>query len=505
MQLTGLQKFERFIENIKSLYGGDASKLRQFNQAVAILRGNAQEYLENGMTAQKDGMAFLLDYNAEQGLKVTHVRSGWVATGYVRQLRELVEQVTPSDNPLYCDTCRRQHKKYGLEIEIKAMRDNTYRTVMLRKLNDMDALDTSANDYGIDGSGGPLEMRNMNGNTIEEVSNILKERLDKFKSTIDWMKNNFPGAGTRYDTTECGVHVHMFHKGVSRDRVLSAHSAVGLIINSYANEDWKSRVRRGYGQLYAYRAISNSRRSWCRSENNSTELRTFEAMNGAMLKWALEQTDILLTNPNTASVQKWDAYRNQNRLSQENLWERPVYTKALQYFIDERVITRDQIGSMSGWLQENYQALHDGQAITKGYFPGILASLTEPGNPVRVSVQTSNIPASHLPETLRRIIMRTATESAMAGDTTTIPIRRVTQNESGSIWCNRIMDAHANPGVFRPINVRHFRNSLRRHIEHCVLCSARLAGYVIRTSSQVPHGPVSIGNGFGLFPMRVIP
>src|SRR3990167_10562163 len=96
MQLTGLQKFERFIENIKASYGGDASKLRQFNQAVAILRGNAQEYLENGMTAQKDGMAFLLDYNAEQGLKVTHVRSGWVATGYVRQLRELVEQVTPS-------------------------------------------------------------------------------------------------------------------------------------------------------------------------------------------------------------------------------------------------------------------------------------------------------------------------------------------------------------------------------------------------------------------------
>ena len=529
MQVTNQDRFRRFCENVRtSSYQNDARKLREFNDAIAYINAHVQEYLENGLTASYNGIVVVVNYNESQGLRVTHVRSGAVATGYVRQLKDLIEQITPNDNPRYCETCRRNHKTLGLEIEFKALGSgrhhsydgNVYRSALLMKLNNKARINPDADDYGIDGSSVPIELRNMNGNTSAEIAEILKERLGKFMEAFEFMKANFPGVPSEIETTECGIHVHAFHKGIARDRILSAHSLVGVVVNSLAMVDWNSRIPRGYGIPYASRGISHdSRAPWCRNDINATELRTFGVMRPEVLKFALDQTSMLLNNPNninTATAQEWGRYLQTANIPGVRMTNAEGLKKTLQFFIDHGTVTIDQLVAMIEWLNENYIPFHAGQTVTRVITLDMVRGLRARNIQVQVPAPVRTRRDSRIDREIRQTIRRgeqftpaqvhevrqrlaevTTPASAPVEPTEEIP-------ESASIWCTRIATAHRNPRQFHPVlmengqPVRHFRNSIRRHIDLCPDCHSLLSGYALRSTQALRWNGQEIG-GFGFF------
>lgn len=457
MENNNNQRFARYCERVRESYQSDSTRLSAFNDAVSFLTAHAVDYLENGMTARANGIAFAIDCNASQSLRVTHVASSNTATGYIRQLRELIQSITPSDNPCYCETCRRAHKKYGLEIEMKVMREELYRPVFLRKLNDNARISPSSDNFGIDGSGDPLEIRNINGADVNAVTSELSARLVKFTSTLEWFKNNFPDVPASISTRECGIHVHVFHKGVSRDKLLGAHGVIGMIINSYAPEDWQSRAVRGYGTLFNYRAI-NQGGGWCNNPNNATELRTFGVLMPNVLKFALDWQEKLLANPSRVTYRGYQDFLNRERIASHTIPQVTPFQKTLNWFIENGAITLEQVQEMATWLTTNYVPFHTNQEVNRGFLPAILSSLSRNGAP-SVAVPAPSVPA--------------------------VPASADNQSASrNTVWCARFREALRNIGQSVRIECQWFRPSIRRHLRSCARCRIAIEGYRVRTMSR---------------------
>lgn len=348
MNRSNQQRFHEWVNRLRAEYG-HAAKLREFNEAIAIIVSCATGYYPTYMTAADADFSYRVDYEEPRSLRVVNNRSNQTGSGWVRQLSQLKEELAMDrSRPDFCTGCNRNHKKYGMEIEFKTLTDSVYREALLRKLNGTAHVDTRQANFGIDGSGTPIELRNINAATADGLSVAMGARVRSLIGGLEFIADNFPGADPSITTDLCGIHVHMFHKGILRDKVRVAHSVVGTLINSYNVTDWESRARSGYGRPYAYRNGSK----WCHSQW-ATELRMFNAFSPDVLKFALEKTEMLLENNFTPTFPQFER-ETPGADTQAGSWPVVNSNHMLAYFIHKGAAKLSQVHRMKQWLDANY-------------------------------------------------------------------------------------------------------------------------------------------------------
>lgn len=508
--LTPQARFTQWVDTTRASYQNDPPKLEQFNRSLVYFNSLTRSYGDSAVVGRSPRISATIVYASAQSLTVSLIDTAGVMViegskaGYFRQLidfkNELLAETTSSTDPNYCGTCRKVHKKYGLELEVNAVSDHTYRDVLLRKLNGKLRLDPGSDDYGIDGSGVPLELRNINGSSIEDVITVLKDRLSKFNGALTWMQDGFPSMSAGMNTQGCGIHVHTFHKGVTPEKLATAHSLVGLLVNSRSRSDWDSRLP-GYGGPFNFRDVSgnNGRGRWCTATRSATELRTFNVLSPEVLKWALERTEEIVAGDYNVAPTQFETHMRNDR----HYTTSPVMNHALAFFKDQRVITAEKIEEMNSWLDANYLPFHAGQG--RGNQERIEVAdparweearderrAREVNPPERPSPQQIN-------ETIRQIWANPVNDAVMrnAEAITSTVARERARTRRGS-WCTRIASMARTLGGFIGINARHFRNSLRRHLIACSVCRATHGdhmrrGYCIRTTGQIGNSPSGIG------------
>lgn len=349
MNRSNQQRFHEWVNRLRAEYGTDAVKLREFNESIAAIVSCASAYYPTYMTATDADFQYRVDYEEARSLRVVNIRSNQSASGWVRQLAQMKEDLAMDrSRPDYCQACGRNHKKYGMEIEFKTLTDSVYREALLRKLNGTAHVDTRQANFGIDGSGTPIELRNINAATADGLSVAMNARVRSLIGGLEFIADNFPGADPSITTDLCGIHVHMFHKGIARDKVRVAHSVLGTLINSYNVTDWESRARSGYGRPFAYRNGSK----WCHSQW-ATELRMFNSFSPDVLKFALEKTELLLGNNFSPAFPEFE--RDVPGANTQNAsWPVVNANNILAYFIHKGAAKLTQVHRMKQWLDANY-------------------------------------------------------------------------------------------------------------------------------------------------------
>lgn len=183
-----------------------------------------------------------------------------------------------------CPDCGEKHTRYGMEAEILALDgDQTYRDVLLRKLNRKLHLNKSTDNFGIDGSGKPLEIRNINASTIPKLVSSYSARLDSLMNGLYFMADNFPYINKDYRFDNCGIHIHQLYEDTKPAALVNAHSLVGMLVNSLEPAIWNSRLQNGYGNPFNSRPVE-----WCSNSEIGTELRVFNVLHPHTLRTALD-------------------------------------------------------------------------------------------------------------------------------------------------------------------------------------------------------------------------
>jgi hypothetical protein len=246
-----------------------------------------------------------------------------------------------------------------MEIEINGIYDNHYRVSMLRKLNGKADFSSGCDSYGVDGSGGPIELRHINSDTIDGLVTEFNTRINKFFETDKWMRDNFPQINDRLNDHGCGIHIHMFHKRHRKDDVVAIHTIVASIINSFMVDSWKSRTSNGYGYFFANRPAE-----WCGS-NYATELRMLNSITPKALEFYLKTSDKLLSKLNeNHSVITLNTYNEFRRklgitISNEIIQSRPDVeaNNLIAYAIESKLISLLDVARIQKWCENNKEEI----------------------------------------------------------------------------------------------------------------------------------------------------
>lgn len=262
--------------------------------------------------------------------------------------------------PNFCQHCMRSHKRFGMEVEFTMFGgDNSYKDIFLRKIHKKKEIDVLHESIGLDGSRRPIELRNINGDTPEELYMNLVEKMLEVRKAYVWMKQNLPAVGG-LDTKVCGTHIHFFHPGITRIHVAQSFTAIAMVINDFDFESWNSRLNSGYGRPFEYRPSE-----WCRSEH-ATELRTLNAVHPSIIPFVIKNLEEAIKSSSTAflSFGAMEDFVNKIR-SQAGLVlrDRMIYSECinecLAYFIKNKAIKFTQVKRMMRWLRKNYRPLKD--------------------------------------------------------------------------------------------------------------------------------------------------
>lgn len=483
VSLSARQVFEQWRDNQRRSYQYAGAKLEAFNQGLAYLvDGNGPTsdvvFNQDGFGVTREGIYYRITYGSPQSLTVNGP-DGRSESGFVRQLIEIRDRLTQPNNsdPLFCNSCRKLHKKYGMEIELNIFRSEEIRRIVLMKLNARTRINPSHDDYGIDGSQEPIELRNINANTSSDLVSELTERLGKLKEAQTFAREHFPFVRDSAPTThKCGIHVHEYHKGILREKLVTAHSLIGLLINHKDNDNWKTRLDHSdYGQPYTSRSYSGS--EWCRSSNpyTATELRMFNVIHPNVLKWAIDKTDELAPTSGTTQ-NEYQRYMRDNNLVGSRLSEPQTYEKTVRFFVERGIVTEANLNGLvrdlnAVWMPFNLESFAIPTQRRRG------ARVEPPPTPTPSTMPT--IPSND--ETAHRVLNPT-------------PSRH-------SIWCNRIMNASTNLYQWITVDAHYFRNSLRRHFLGCVQC-ATLKANLERNGYTLRCRPRTSQFGFMRIPVR---
>lgn len=187
-----------------------------------------------------------------------------------------------------CVECDKFHMNYGMEAEIQAIEDEDARHAILGELNRDEEYDPHTAKYGIDGSDEPLEIRHINADNIRSLSENYRKTLSNLLRGIRNFHRKNPGYDKFLGTKECGIHIHQFHPGIKRERIIIANTLVAVMVNSLEPSAWASRLSHDYGRPFAARKVR-----WCES-GHATELRTFNVLHPETLEACLELTSELM-------------------------------------------------------------------------------------------------------------------------------------------------------------------------------------------------------------------
>lgn len=249
-----------------------------------------------------------------------------------------------------CIPCSNFHLGYGMEVEFKTVDDPDKRCELLEKLNGSKRYNTATADFGIDGSGDPLELRNIHANTPGEMAALYDTRLRKFFSTIQDMEKKYPGfkAGTSLDC--CGLHVHVFRDSREKQAaMMNAHTAVACLVNAFNLPIWMSRLLSGYGDPFNVRGNV----PWCKG-GNGLELRMFNPIHPETLHFALDWTEKIAARWKGKALS--DDFARMQRLVLPAKTENAVaINTVLGWFIMSEVLTMADVKSMYSWLSKNYR------------------------------------------------------------------------------------------------------------------------------------------------------
>lgn len=305
-----------------------------------------------------------LTLGANTSLRVRHKSSGVELCGNPENLATLKMSIVGAGPPdaLHCRPCARTHTRYGMELEfILGSGDEIYKSVFLRKCNDKTSVDVMRDSIGLDGSRTPIEIRNVNGNTAEELFVNLNKKVEKVRETFKWMRKNLPGVESRFSVQKCGVHIHHFHPGVPRSKVVAAFTAVCCIINDFDAESWTGRMAQGYGLPFAARGGVD----WCRTDY-ATELRVLNAVHPDIVKFCIESMEECLKKSDGVANENYfyDFLDKQGRTDitvaqnpRANLTR--YINEMMAFFIKKKVIRPIQVNNMIRWLSKNYKPLKE--------------------------------------------------------------------------------------------------------------------------------------------------
>lgn len=261
-----------------------------------------------------------------------------------------------------CSQCGISHTAYGIEAELSAMtEDPDARNLMLKRLNRKLRLDKASDKYGVDGGGGntnPLEMRNMNGTSIHKVTSTYSRTFKKMMGGIDLMNKNFNHVGKDISTFGCGLHIHQFHLDTPRAPIVTAHSLVGMLVNSMETDIWASRAQSGYGTPFNHRSPT----PWCESDH-ATELRMFNVLHPKTLEACMELTMELAKLRKDTDVNiggsdgrggEFEKFMMNRRLSTTSVVSKSVFNRALAFFVKKEIATPSEIKTLFDRIAKEY-------------------------------------------------------------------------------------------------------------------------------------------------------
>lgn len=383
-----------------------------------------------------------------------------------------------AENELYCGNCRRVHKKYGAEMEINALtNDSAYRSVFLRMMNQRMDLSSSSSDYGIDGAGRALEMRNINADSIEELTNEMQTRLDKFLGGLEDLSEKFPSFSKRTDNQICGIHIHQWHKGIARHKVVAVHSLVGMMVNQFYDGSWESRAGsgNGYGTPMNPGVTYRDSVPWCRGQVDGTELRMFCMVSPSVIKYALELQNELIESMGDMRGSPQVHYDAMRRI-QGSIVSREGFTRRVRYLVNMGVASVDKVKEIHDHLKSIAKD-YKGRAVnSEGLMDMVMLNLPASAS-VQVVAPPPIVPLRTATEALRNIRESIAVASAHG--------QASQQNQSGArpqinetagrgSWCARIRTIMRSDNPVLHLRARFYRNSLRRHLQSCMTCRDRV-------------------------------
>lgn len=251
-----------------------------------------------------------------------------------------------------CGFCGVKHSQYGLEAEVMTMfGDNLYRDVLLRKLNKKLHINHSKDRFGVDGSGDPLEIRDINGDSIRKIVGSYSLALDKLLDGQKFMIKNFPYVSKDISTINCGIHIHQFHEKVSREILTTAHSLVGMLVNSIEPDTWGTRTRHGYGAPMNFRMPT----PWCENPESATELRVFNVLHPKTLECSMEVTEELSKKiKNSFTPAHLDEFVRSKKLVMQNVPDQDTFNKVLSFFVEKEVVTPEEIKVIYKRIKDSY-------------------------------------------------------------------------------------------------------------------------------------------------------
>lgn len=456
-----------------------------FDTAILVVRCNPQ----GRITAQREG--YLRQYRdilREMGMGVT-IRTAETASADATP----AQSGRASSNPLWCADCGKAHIKYGAEIEINALRDDTtYQTVLLRKLNGRVSFDNYRADYGIDGAGVAIELRNINAESADGLAGEMQTRLDNFFGGLSELAEKFPGVNARVTTSVCGIHVHQFHKGIPRTRLIASHSLIGLLANQFVLDCWSSRLRHGsgYGRPMTPSVSHRDITPWCGHSRHATEMRMFCVFHPSVLKTALAYQEKILEG--NASVCFTDTvysefWQHVTRQSNMGIVNPETFTKAVKYLIDKGVTSLDNVREIHETLKDNFKDVRGARVRAEG-----LLDLALLGAPALVAVGAGTPEVAQeqarmerverwrqrgrtLASNGRRVIIAPSVSPSQFSEMDSIPegVPRTTIDEPTGArgnWCDRFNTISRALNPLLRLRAHYYRNSLRRHLQTCVSC-----------------------------------
>lgn len=358
-----IEKAERLSQKLIERYSEgdekDERKVRLVKESLALIRK-----CEPSLRNTPNGFCFMVkdlevNVNPRQKQCVSITQAGKViSNGPFRDLSRLIDAATVISSRCFCSRCSKEHRIYGMEIEMNHLRNqrsSEYRSVVLRRLNNKYEINQSRDMFGIDGGsgGGPTEIRNIEGNSVDELIENLTSCLGKFKDALEWAKKDLVGFRDEGGVRGCGIHIHMFHKGIPREKVLIAHSVTSLIVNTFDTDNFRARIASSYGVPFA-----NRQAEWCQSEF-ATELRCLNTTHPEVLRFAMIKFEDILTREFKMTPGELISFceGSLNCSLNDATIESPELLVA--FFVNKGVLTEEEAAEMIDWMNKNYKGVDD--------------------------------------------------------------------------------------------------------------------------------------------------
>ena len=361
-----VHQVDRHFKSIKGRLARVSSQKKVYSMELHLF---SNTYLVgitiNNLTFEDTRRVYVVDRLMNQ-ITIANKNTGKTCNGMMQDWENIMNQADEpgvAQSRHYCQHCGKTHTKYGMELEFVLFgRDADYKNVFLKKVNNKAGIDVMRDTVGLDGSRTPIEVRNINGDTPDEIYANLTAKMKEVADTYAWMKKNFPGVSSEINTKVCGIHVHVFHPGITRSRLVAAFTAVGLVVNDYNVEDWSERMKNNYGLPFAYRGSE-----WCSSEH-ATEFRMLNSLHPSVLHRALVcLEEVLDSNTGVGSDAGMQEFINKIGATARAPDFTPsayhaktkVVNESIAYLINKKAVKFTQIKRLVTWLRKNYRPFKD--------------------------------------------------------------------------------------------------------------------------------------------------